>query len=219
MAVPKQHHTILAVSAEGLPQYMQTGEAGLHAMGAEEAIAILDHAGAWFGPRGMLEEEPRLRQIIPYVVVRCEGKILTYTRPDTTGESRLASKSSFGFGGHVDISDYVAAMKGSKSASSPRADIAAVVERAMAREVAEELGAPSITPKRTVLGLLTDNTTPVDRVHIGYVEVWDIPDSQFEPQEDEVAQVGLKTLAELRAISDTLENWSRLTLDVLERAQ
>lgn len=214
MTVPKGHHTILAVAAAGLPGYMQEGAPALHSMNRDSALGILSAAGAWFGPRGVLEEEPRFRQIIPYVIIRCKGRILTYTRPDTSGESRLASKSSIGFGGHIDVSDYAAAAKRVKE-PGPVLDIAGVLEVATLREVVEEVGIQAAVNGRSVLGLLTDNTTPVDRVHIGFVQVWDVVTRALEVQADEIAEVSWKTPSELVEIRDTLENWSRISFDHL----
>lgn len=52
-----------------------------------------------------LETNPNFRQILPYVLVECGGKLLCYQRTKGIGEDRLLGKHSIGIGGHIDLAD------------------------------------------------------------------------------------------------------------------
>ena len=104
---------IIAVPTANLSLTKDLGEERVfETMSGEEAIVELDAAGVWFGPKPVLEQDESFRQIIPYVVLRCGGNYLTYTRGATGGESRLHAKISMGFGGHVDLPDIKTDEKG-----------------------------------------------------------------------------------------------------------
>jgi predicted NUDIX family phosphoesterase len=52
-----------------------------------------------FVPRPEAEENPNLKQLIPYVIMACDGKYLTYVRGKRAGEKRLLGNRSIGIGG------------------------------------------------------------------------------------------------------------------------
>lgn len=224
MSTPKDKHLILAVESQNLPGSLQKGASGVYDMPREDVFLTLTRAGPWFGQRGVLEHDPRFRQIIPYVLLRQDGKVLTYTRPGDINETRLATKSSIGFGGHVDISDAVLSFVQEDSNQlqtnlPPTIDVERVVKTAAMRECCEELGIAVhdfVTNERTI-GLLVDNHSEVGAVHIGVVEVWDTEEMDLGDlhQQEEVLEVAWKTLDELKAVRGTLEFWSAAALDIL----
>src|SRR5215831_3116367 len=58
-----------------------------------------------YRPRSQIEEDPGFKQIIPYVVFRCDDCVFCYTRGNTQGEVRLHRLRSLGVGGHVSEAD------------------------------------------------------------------------------------------------------------------
>src|SRR6516165_1002049 len=82
--------------------------------------ALLVPALMQYRPRSEVEDDPGYKQIIPYVVFRCNGDVFCYTRGKSQGESRLHRLRSLGVGGHVseedaqggtDLDAYEAAMR------------------------------------------------------------------------------------------------------------
>ena len=63
--------------------------------------ALLVPSLATFRPRSEVEDDPSLKQIIPYVVFRSAGAVFCYTRGKSGGEARLRRRRSLGVGGHV----------------------------------------------------------------------------------------------------------------------
>lgn len=199
---------ILAVPSADLSITKDLGAASVYVpQGSEEAIATLGAAGAWFGPRPVLEEDERFRQIIPYVVLRCGDRFLTYTRGGAGGEARLHDKISMGFGGHVDLPDMQLGENG-------LFDLGATLRVSVEREIQEEIPGVTITGK-TWVGLVADNTNAVGRVHVGLIGIWDIEAIPETSGEDAIASLSGLSVEELKGAYDRLENWSRILVDNL----
>ncbi|MBV9391858.1 MAG: hypothetical protein JOY96_08205, partial [Verrucomicrobia bacterium] len=67
--------------------------------------ALLSRENNFFVARSAAEDDPSLKQIIPYVLVVSQDKILRYRRGKKSGEQRLVAKSSIGIGGHMNEHD------------------------------------------------------------------------------------------------------------------
>src|SRR5438045_9654437 len=52
-------------------------------------------------PRSAAEQDRRYKQLIPYVLIICNDKILRYRRGKGGGEKRLHGLFSVGIGGHI----------------------------------------------------------------------------------------------------------------------
>ena len=196
---------ILATSTAGLPP--EVSGTSFTPMNHGDAIGLLEQAGAWFGPRRVLEEREEYRQIIPYIVLRAGDHVVRYTRTPAGGEARLHGRMSIGLGGHVDLVD--------ARTSGDRFELLGTVEQAAQRELREELGDVACGGRRWV-GLLVDNDTPVGRVHIGLIGIWEIEGLPDRAAEDAVGEVELASPAELRRDAERLETWSAMLLPWLE---
>ena len=58
-----------------------------------------------FMQRSQVENDPAYKQLIPYVIMTCDGKYLSYVRGKRAGETRLVSNRSIGIGGHINPID------------------------------------------------------------------------------------------------------------------
>src|ERR1700757_1428548 len=67
--------------------------------------AILSRGNNFFLPRLQAENDPAHKQVIPYVLLTYENKVLYYVRGKKAGEQRLVAKGSIGIGGHMNDSD------------------------------------------------------------------------------------------------------------------
>jgi len=88
----------------------------------------------FIGQRAGLEVNPNYRQVLPYVLVECNGKLFTYQRTKGIGEDRLLGKHSVGLGGHIDMSDLAWS-----NGRSERLDWDTTYHQAIMRELMEEL--------------------------------------------------------------------------------
>jgi len=164
---------------------------------------ILKEGNSQFVQRSRAERDPGLKQLIPYVILRCAGRVFRYVRGKEAGESRLRSKGSIGIGGHIQPKDL-------DLFSSHRAFYLA----AAAREVAEEVRVEA-KHKERIVALINDDSTPVGQVHFGIVHLWDLDKPAVRRRERQITRGGFVPVEELKACRDTLETWSQLCLGVL----
>ncbi len=155
---------------------------------------------AQFRARSEVENDPGFKQIIPYVVFVSAGSIFCYTRGTSQGESRLHRLRSLGVGGHVAEAD----AEGRRTLDA--------YEMAMSRELDEEVIIGSQGRIRRV-GLINDDSTPVGRVHLGVVHLYELERPSVRPREEGLADaefIGLDRLPELRG---HFETWSQICID------
>ncbi len=156
-----------------------------------------------FMPRAQAEKNPAYKQLIPYVLMTCDGKLLTYVRGKRAGETRLVGNRSIGIGGHINPVDDMPLF----SANFYETYLAAV-----AREVAEEVTVEA-NHKDRVVALLNDDSKEVGQVHLGIVHLWTLDTPGIVRREQMITQMSFMSLPELQQLRDTMETWSQLCLD------
>ena len=159
-----------------------------------------------FIPRSKAEKDPSYKQLIPYVIMTCDGKYLTYVRGKRAGETRLVAKRSIGIGGHINPVDWTL------FSANPYKTYLEAVEREVAEEVSVET-----THTDRVVALLNDESNDVGRVHLGLVHYWLLDAPKVNKREQMITQIDFKTAAELHQVRDTMETWSSLCLDGLNQ--
>ena len=155
--------------------------------------------------RPQAEADPAYKQLIPYVIMTCDGKVLSYVRGRRAGETRLVGLRSIGIGGHINPADDMPLF----STDSREAYLAAV-EREVAEEVSVEAGHTD-----RVVALLNDDFTEVGSVHLGIVHLWILDSANVGKREQMITQMAFMSLPELREVRDSMETWSQLCLDGL----
>jgi len=161
-----------------------------------------------FLPRSQAEADPAYKQLIPYVIVSYDGKYLTYVRGKRAGETRLMGNRSIGIGGHINPID--------ADNSSLFAYLYENYLTAVQREVAEEV-AVEANHTDSIVALLNDDSNEVGSVHLGVVHHWILDSSQVTKREQMITQMAFMSPAELQQLRDTMETWSQLCLDLLEK--
>ena len=161
-----------------------------------------------FMPRPEAEQDPSHKQLIPYVVIKCGDKYLTYVRGKRAGETRLVGNRSIGIGGHINPVDSEAPLFG--------IDYRDVYNNAVLREVDEEINIDGSRSDR-IVALLNDDTNEVGAVHLGVVHVLTVDNENVTRNEQMITQLEFKTLDQLHAVRDEMETWSQLCLDGLEK--
>src|SRR3954452_17407883 len=166
---------------------------------------LLSRGNNFFLPRAAAETDPTHKQIIPYVLIACQGKVLHYVRGKKAGEQRLVSKGSIGIGGHMNDTD-----------ESLFAWDEAAYRAGVEREVNDEIKIDSPFEDR-IVALLNDDTTEVGRVHLGIVHVFRLGEPKVQKREAMITNLAFLTHEQLVATRDNLETWSQLCVDSLDR--
>src|SRR5213083_3223538 len=167
--------------------------------------AILSRGSNFFIPRPEAESNPDYKQIIPYVLIVFQNTVLHYVRGKRAGEQRLIAKGSIGIGGHMNEADE------SLFAMDKQAYRAGVE-----REVNEEIKIDTRFDDR-IVALLNDDTTEVGRVHLGIVHVFKLAEPKLEKREAMITGLTFLSKEELLSRRETMETWSQICLDSLER--
>jgi len=166
---------------------------------------LLSRGNNFFLPRAQAENDSAYKQIIPYVLLAFQDRVLHYVRGKKAGEQRLVAKGSIGIGGHMNESDE------SLFAWDEQAYRAGVE-----REVNEEIKIDTQFQDR-IVALLNDDTTEVGRVHLGIVHVFRLAQQKVEKREAMITNLAFLTKAELLNRRESLETWSQICVDSLER--
>jgi predicted NUDIX family phosphoesterase len=162
------------------------------------ALQAATTAHGRFVDRPVAEEDPSLKQLIPYVVVRDGPLVYLMERTAAGGDPRLHGKASIGVGGHLNPVD---------EGADPLAD-------GLRREWSEELVA-DWEPAFRLVGLLNDDSNPVGSVHLGVVFEVEANGRPVEVRERDKLSGRFATVAEVRSTAGRMETWSRLVADHL----
>ena len=169
--------------------------------------SLLERGNNFFLARALAENDSSHKQLIPYVIITHNDTVLHYVRGKKAGEQRLVAKGSIGIGGHMNQED-----ESLFNFAIDEASYRAGVER----EVNEEITIETSFEDR-IVALLNDDTTEVGRVHLGIVHVFRLAEQKVQKREAMITNVSFLKKDELLARRETLETWSQLCLDSLDR--
>ena len=167
--------------------------------------AILSRGNNFFIARPQAESDPAYKQIIPYALIVFQNTVLHYVRGKKAGEQRLIAKGSIGIGGHMNETDE------SLFAMDEQA-YRAGVEREVNEEI--KIDAPF---EDQIVALLNDDTTEVGKVHLGIVHIFNLKEPKVQKREAMITGLTFLTKDELTRRRESLESWSQICLDSLER--
>lgn len=170
------------------------GWLGVRREGMAAALDVVARHGL-FMARDEAEQDPGYKQVIPYLVLRDGERWFLMRRTRAGGDARLHDRWSIGVGGHLNPGD-------------------AGVEGCLRREWAEELAA-GFVPEFEPVGLLNDDTTAVGAVHLGFVYLADAAGRDVAIRETHKLSGAFAFTAEVAAVREGMETWSRLAFDAL----
>lgn len=221
----KNDEEILVFDKEAFDSiYADIPEEGVFTLGndiyaEQDLLEFLDSKWNQYGSvqrRGDMEEDKNYLQPIPYTLIKQGDKYFTYTRLEGGGESRLHGKSSVGAGGHMGDVEHPWSFEHLLAVNN-------------ARELYEELEFKddkgivlgfddiySVVKKSGIKGLLYSDKSSVDSVHLGILNIIEVPfNYSINVNEDEkdILKGDMKTVEEIKSLN--LENWSKMTLSVL----
>ncbi|MCG8563902.1 MAG: phosphoesterase [Desulfobacterales bacterium] len=127
-------------------------------MDLDTFVAKCTQAGFEFVDRPKAEQNPDLKQVIPYIVLQTQDEKETAIYNRQGSEARLHDLWSLGIGGHINPEDTDKAM-GFKE----------ILMAGMERELSEELASRPREDKPIFRGIISEDITDVGKVHLGAV--------------------------------------------------
>ena len=170
---------------------------GLRTDGIRPFLDVVARHGR-FRARAAMEVDPTHKQIIPYLVLRDGDRTFLMRRTRAGVDRRLHDRWSIGIGGHLNPGD-------------------ADLHGGLRREWREEMAA-DFEPDFEPLALLNDDTTEVGAVHLGVVFLADARGRAVAVRETDKLEGAFATRAEVDAVADRLESWSRLIHEASEHS-
>jgi len=153
--------------------------------------------------RSEAEQDPRYKQLIPYVLILCNGKLLRYRRGKGGQETRLHGLFSVGIGGHISDEDH-------GLFSSP-----AGYQDGMRREISEEVAVDGV--KEAAVAVINDDSTDVGRVHFGVVHIMHVAAEAVAGGRSGIVGPEFVPIAAVLKDLSPYESWSRFCLENLEQ--
>src|SRR6266849_3103835 len=152
--------------------------------------------------RSDAEQDRRYKQLIPYVLLICNDRILRYRRGRGGQEARLHGLSSVGIGGHISEEDH-----GLFSNNLGYRD-------GMRRELREEVAIDE--GKESAVAVINDDSTEVGCVHFGVVHIMHVANETIVGRRSGI--VGPEFIPITEAVKDVsaYESWSRFCLEHLD---
>src|SRR5437773_5079951 len=152
--------------------------------------------------RSDAEQDKRYKQLIPYVLIICHGKILRYRRGRGGQETRLHGLYSVGIGGHIAEEDHELFSSGLG------------YQEGMRRELMEEVAIEEV--KEAAVAVINDDSTEVGYVHFGVVHLMHAANETMAGRRSSI--VGPEFVPITEAVKDLAgyESWSRFCLEHLD---
>ena len=152
--------------------------------------------------RSEAEQDKRYKQLIPYVLLICNGRILRYRRGKGGQETRLHGLYSVGIGGHISDQDDSLFAK----------DIG--YHEGMRREIMEEVAVGEVNDE--AVAVINDDSTEVGYVHFGVVHITQVPNETVVGRRSGILGPEFIPITDAIKNAPGYESWSRLCLENLE---
>lgn len=152
--------------------------------------------------RSEAEQDRRYKQLIPYVLVICNDRILRYRRGKGGQETRLHGLYSVGVGGHISEEDHGLFSR------------AVGYNESMRRELMEEVAIGQA--KEAAVAAINDDSTDVGYVHFGVVHVMPVNNEDVAGWRSGIVAPEFVSIAEAVKGAAEYESWSRFCLENLD---
>ena len=218
----KNDEEILVFDKEAFDSiYADIPEEGVFTLGddiyaEQDLLEFLDSKWNQYGSvqrRGDMEEDKNYKQVIPSMIIKQDDKYFTYTRLEGGGESRLHGKSSITIGGHAnDVEDYWNFEHLMAVNAKRELEEEVYILDSNNEEIDNHL---RLTKNMSIKGLIYNEKTDVDAVHVGLLTMIEIPsDWNVKVKETDVLEGKFRTVEEIKELD--LENWTASALSVLQ---
>ena len=150
--------------------------------------------------RSDAEQDKRYKQLIPYILLISDGRILRYRRGKGGQETRLHGLYSVGIGGHISEEDHGLFSSGRGG-----------YQDGMRRELMEEVALDQV--KEAAVAVINDDSTEVGQVHFGVVHVMQVTSENVAGRRSGIVAPEFIPIADAMRDVAGYESWSRFCLE------
>jgi len=159
-------------------------------------------AGSFFMPRSEMEQDPRYKQLIIYLVLRHRNTVFIYRRAKGSNEKRLLNKYSLGLGGHIN--------------PCRAGSFEELLNTNLRRELLEEIYVKDHFSYH-LLGVINDDATEVGIYHLGLVYLVSCSTPGVAVREKDKLVGSLRPASEILNSQYQWETWSSFLLPEIKR--
>lgn len=204
---------VMVVGRDALEQ-LQTGLV-LDDAATTLLLETIDQNFSW-RDREEVEHDDSVKQVIPYLLVRCGEKWFLTRRTKRQTEARLHDKISLGVGGHVNPEDGEMVEVDGKEAPWLTWPSDEYIGGCAERELREELkiDAEDDQINLRMIGYVNDDSTDVSRHHVGLILEVIVPEEGVVSiRETENMTGAFASREQIEAAIPLMENWSALVAE------
>ncbi len=159
-------------------------------------------AGSFFMPRSEMEQDPRYKQLIIYIILRHRNTVFVYRRAKGSNEKRLLNKYSLGLGGHIN--------------PCRAGSFEELLDTNLKRELLEETNVKDRFSYH-LLGVINDDLTEVGLYHLGLVYLVSCATPEVTVREKNKLVGSLRPVSEILNGQYQWETWSSFLLPEIRR--
>jgi len=156
-----------------------------------------------FHPRRKAEQDLRYKQVIPYVLLISDNRVLRYQRGKGGEETRLRGLWSIGIGGHISNEDRDLFSEDKLGYYD-----------GMRREIKEEVDLEPLS--EAAVAVINDDTTEVGSVHFGVVHIMHVASESVVGRKKGIVAPEFVPISAAVKDSANYESWSRLCLENMD---
>ncbi|MDD9304336.1 MAG: phosphoesterase [Desulfobacter sp.] len=156
--MPDLKEQVLCINRQSLPETWMKKRTVLP-MDLSAFVNQCTQSGFAFVDRQKAEQNPGQKQVIPYILLQTQDGSQTAAYNRQGSETRLHNLWSVGIGGHINPIDR----------SCDQSSFRQILMSGMARELDEELVRQPQEGPTEFAGIISEDITPVGRVHLGAV--------------------------------------------------
>lgn len=153
-------------------------------------------------PRSEMEQDPRYKQLIIYIVLRHRNTVFIYRRVKGSNEKRLLNKYSLGLGGHIN--------------PCRARSFGELLNTNLRRELLEEIYVKDRFSYH-LLGIINDDVTEVGLYHLGLVYLVSCSTQEVTVREKDKLVGSLRPASEILNSQYQWESWSSFLLPEIKR--
>ena len=195
---------VMVIPVQYLSDFLNTVEIHQKLFFSVDKISstLNDPSKVQFLSRNSVENDINYIQIIPYVLLHHENRLLSYRRGKLLSEERLYNFYSLGVGGHITQIDQNL--------------FSETYIEGMLREVNEEVSINTEYSVSPVIAVIYDDTNYVGKLHLGLIFIFNLGSEDVQAKEKSINEIRFIDIENLKNDMKSYESWSKICIEHID---